>query len=480
MNNTETKRQAIGRAVALPFVFYKELKTSIIMQTKYCISVDWLQVYCTCNRWIEREELAGVGRTYSMKKEEIVTKLWKEVYTISWQKREIATVCRKPRSPQLNENGVTLKLANRVLYSMQYVDILYELMDILGLSYVGVTRLDMCYDCNYLHDYKRVDEFLMQFLSHAPYCAGHIIRTGSRSLIVNAKRCNTGATSISAMRWGSPKSDIGAYCYNKSLELLEVKDKPWIRDTWEKNGLVNAWNKEQWDSLTEKQRNRIIGAGETEQFISTPVWRFEISIKGHAKDLLDIRTGELFKLSPEYLRSQSKIESMFLTYAARVFDFRMSTGQTQIKNYPPLQVFDVKEDISMKPIQVSLYADTGRTEKVIVNKLEQLQETYSDLAGVKKASIEAAIEFVRTIAGYKGCIVRKKKELRYLSHIAGHKFSTCHRDEYIDFIEQCRIERREIDADVTYSFFQSLKDAVAEANYRDALSGMVSDISPVW
>lgn len=450
------------------------------MTTKYCISVDWLQVYCTCNDWIEREEVAGVGRLYTVKKEQYVTKLWQEVYTVSWQGREIATICRKPRSPQMNERGVTLKLANRVLYSMKYIDILYELMDAFGLQYVGVTRLDVCYDCNYLYEYKRVDEFLMQFLSHAPYCAGHIIRTGSRSLIVNAKRCNTGATSISAMRWGSPKSDIGAYCYNKSLELLEVKDKPWIRDTWEKNGLVNAWNKEQWDSLTDKQRNRVIGAGETERFISTPVWRFEISIKGHAKDLLDINTGELFRLSPEYLRSQEKIESMFLTYAARVFDFRMSRGQTQIKNYPALRIFEAKEGVSMKPIHISLYADTGRTEKVIVNKLEQLQETYSDLAGVKKESIEAAIEFVRTISGYKSSIVRKKKELRYLSHLAGRQFSTCHRDEYIEFIEQCRIERREIDIDVTYSFFQSLKNAVAEANYRDALSGMVSDISPVW
>lgn len=450
------------------------------MEAKYCISVDWLQVYCTCNYWTEQKELRGVGRTYSVVKESFVTKLWQEVYTISCMGREVAQVCRCPRSPQLNPDGCTLKLANRVLYSQQYVDVLYELLDILGLQYVGITRLDLCYDCNYLRDFQRVDEFLMQFFSHAPYCAGHIIRTGSRNVIVNAKRSNTGATSISAMRWGSPSSDIGSYCYNKSLELLEVKDKPWIRETWEQNGLVNAWTKEQWDELTEKQRNRIIGAGETEKFIETPVWRFEISVKGHAKDLLDIRTGELFKLSPEYLRSQEKIEAMFFTYAAKVFDFRMSTGQTQIKNYPSYSIFSSAHEVTMKPVQVSLYADTGRTERIVVNKLEQLQETYSDLAGVKKESIEAAIEFVRTLAGVKSSIVRKKKELRYIAHMQGRKFVRADVDEYLMFVEECRKERKEIDAETTYSFFRSLRDAVDEANYRDAMSGLVSDITPVW
>lgn len=450
------------------------------MEAKYCISVDWLQVYCRCNHWPEQKELYGVGRTYSVVKENYVTKLWQEVYTILYMGREVAQVCRLPRSPQLNPAGCTLKLSNRILYSRQYVEILYELLDLLGLQYIGITRLDLCYDCNYLRDSQRVDEFLMQFFSHAPYCAGHIIRTGSRNVIVNAKRSNTGATSISAMRWGSPSSDIGAYCYNKSLELLEVKDKPWIRETWEQNGLVNAWTKEQWDELPEKQRKRIIGAGETEEFIETPVWRFEISIKGHAKDLLDIRTGELFKLSPEYLRSQEKIEALFFTYAAKVFDFRMSTGQTQIKNYPQYFIFSTSHEVTMKPIQVSLYADTGRTERIVVNKLEQLQETYSDLAGVRKESIEAAIEFVRTLAGVKSSIVRKKKELRYIAHMQGQKFVRADVDEYLMFIEECRKERREIDAEATYSFFKSLRDAVDEANYRDALSGLVSDVTPVW
>lgn len=450
------------------------------MATNYCISVDWLQVYCTCNCFEAMETFYVDGKVYNMKKKSTVTKLWKEVYSIEWQGREVAILCRAPRSPQLDQFGCTLKLDNRVLYSQSYVTILYGLLRALNLQYKGITRLDLCYDCNYLYGEKRVDEFLMNFFSHAPYCAGHIIRSGSRKVIINATRSNTGATMISGMRWGSPSSDIGAYCYNKSLELIEVKDKPWIREVWEENGLINAWKKEQWDELSESDKKRIIGAGECDTFIECPVWRFEISIKAHAKDLLDINTGELFRLSPEYLNSQAKIEELFMTYAAKVFDFRMSTGQIQIKNYPKLQIFEECQEVTKKPHHVSLFADTGRTEKMIVNKLEELQNTYTDISGVEKSSIEAALQFIRTIAGAKVSIIRKKKELQYLSYMKGVISKNRPVNEYLQFVEWARVARKAIDPCYSLDFFNSLYEACIDQDYRDAANGYTSDLSPVW
>ena len=450
------------------------------MATNYCISVDWLQVYCTCNDFVMKESFYMGGRTYSMRKTELVTKLWQEVYEISYQGRGVAVLCRSPRSPQLDKFGCTLKLDNRILYSRQYIDILYGLLNELSLNYVGITRLDLCYDCNYLRGDRRVDEFLMNFFSHAPYCAGHIIRSGSRKLQINATRSNTGATTISGMRWGSTGSDIGSYCYNKSLELLEVKDKPWIRETWKENGLINVWKKEQWDELTDGDKKRIIGAGESDEFIECPVWRFEISIKAHAKDLLDMSTGEIFRLSPSYMNSQERIEELFYTYAARVFDFRMSTGQTQIKNYPKLEIFERSQDVTKKPCHINLFADTGRTEKIIVNKLEELQETYTDIAGVEKRSIEAALQFIRTISGVKSSIVRKKKELQYISYMKGIMSKRQPINEYLSFVEWARISRKDISPEYSKQFFESLYDACREEDARDAAYGYISDLSPVW
>lgn len=64
--------------------------------------------------------------------------------------------------------------------------------------------------------------------------------------------------------------------------------------------------------------------------------------------------------------------------------------------------------------------------------------------------------------------------------MAGQKFVRADVDEYLMFIEECRKERRDIDTEFTYSFFQSLRDAVDEMNYRDAMAGLVSDVTPVW
>lgn len=79
--------------------------------------------------------------------------------------------------------------------------------------------------------------------------------------------------------------------------------------------------------------------------------------------MINLRTGELFQISPEYLSSQSMLEELFYTYAAKYFDFRWSTGQAQVKNYEKMNIFPNRPEITCKPARFSRFADTGRTEK---------------------------------------------------------------------------------------------------------------------
>ena len=158
----------------------------------------------------------------------------------------------------------------------------------------------------------------------------------------------------------------------------------------------------------------------------------------------------------------------------------MSTGQTQIKNYPKLEIFEHLQEVTKKPYHVNLFADTGRTEKMIVNKLEKLRETYTDIAGVEKKSIEAALQFIRTIAGAKSSIVRKKKELQYISYIKGTMSKNQPINEYLSFVEWARIARKDILPDYSKQFFESLYEACREEDGRDAANGYISELSPVW
>lgn len=446
----------------------------------YCISVDWLQIYGIRQASEISDVLRGCGRTYSVRRADSSTKLWKDVYHVYSNEREVAVFCCSPRTPQISSKGCSLKLDNRVLYSRMYLTILYELMDLLHIQYIGITRLDLCYDCNELAGGRDVSGFLMDYFTHAPYCAGHIIRSGSRKCIVNATRSANGATCINAMRWGSPSSDIGAYCYNKSLELLEVKYKPWIVETWAANGLIHNVDEVAWGELTDNKKKKIVGAGETSQYIAKSVWRFELSIKSHAKDILNLDTGELFKLSPEYLSSQARVENLFYIYAAKVFDFRMSTGQQNIRNYPPLRIFEEREYVSERPVNVSLYADTGRTERMIINKLEKMKSTYSDITSVQITAIESTLQFIREIAGCKRGLTDALKSSRFLDSFKATTTRKAEYSEYLDYLRYVHDKRVDVSAEETYDFFTSLYDALRDEDNREYAKGFISSVSPVY
>lgn len=446
------------------------------MTEKYAISLDWMQYYCERSMNEVPAIFATTRGKYEVEKQSYSTNLWLDVYIIKHRGREFATLCMNPRNSGMPERGCTLKLANRVLYSHEWLQESKLIMAELGLRYKGITRVDVAYDCNVLAGGRSVPSFLMQYFSHAPYCEGHIIRSGSRRVTINATRSNKGSVEISAMRWGSKGSDVGAYAYNKSLELREVKDKPWIRETWERAGLIDAFNEAEWAKLSEKEKQRKIEQGDVQSLIETPVWRFEISIKAHGKDLLNIETGELFKLDINYFETQNAVENLFYTYAAKVFDFRMSTGQTTIRNYPPLKIFEMSREVTERPVRVSLLADTGRTEKMIVNRLEALQSTYSDVSSVDRAAMEATLCFIREISGTKMRMAKLKKENDYLKHMAGYKSTSTVIDEYLEFVEYSRRQRLDIDAPRSYSFWQSL---LMECRLLD-MSPQDSEITPVW
>lgn len=443
---------------------------------KYAISLDWMQFYCERSPWAVPSAFTTTKGNYEVEKQSYSTNLWLDVYIIKHRGREFATLCCNPRNSGMPERGCTLKLANRVLYSHEWLSESKQIMAEMGLRYKGITRVDVAYDCNVLAGGRSVPSFLMQYFSHAPYCEGHIIRSGSRKVTINATRSNKGSVEISAMRWGSKGSDIGAYAYNKSLELREVKDKPWIRETWEKAGLIDAFNEEEWAKLSEKEKQRKIEQGDVQQYIENPVWRFEISIKAHGKDLLNLDTGELFKLDINYFESQNAVENLFYTYAAKVFDFRMSTGQTTIRNYPPLKIFEMSREVTERPVRVSLLADTGRTEKMIVNRLEALQSVYSDVSSADRAAMEATLCFIREISGTKIRMAKMKKENDYLRHMAGYKSKSTVIDEYLEFVDYSHRKRLNIDAQRSYSFWQGL---IMECQLLD-MSPQDSEITPVW
>lgn len=365
---------------------------------KYMISVDWLQVYCllpvdfhfTMNR-----PIAGRSRTFSVSQAEIHTAMFKEVYKIYVGTLECAIVQKSPRSCKLNPRMALLKIDNRFLYQAGFIELLYDIMSTFGFIYKGITRIDICYDCELYRNGRSPSKFINNFLVNRSITAHNIRRKGSEEFTCHGKKPRGGESKINYIRFGSPQSKINSYIYDKSLELEEAHDKPWIRAAWEKVGL---------------------GIGDRH------VFRSEISIKAEGTDLLDIDTGQLFRLSPEWLECQEKVELIFYIYSRKYFDFRVDGGQKSKKDMKKIDLFELSKTTTIKPIQLNTSADTGRIEKICYNTLDRLSETYTDLSEHRRRCLLGAMEFLSEVSGKKQAIITAQRTESYLKGLKGRAF----------------------------------------------------------
>ena len=403
------------------------------MKQNYVISVDWLQVFCTGSSDPSAIPSGNFeGKPFWLRKRSYGSSLWCRIADIIWQDWEVAEICWMPRSSAIRSDAYSVRLTNRVLYSQKFMSLLAELIGHYELTYQGITRIDVCYDCNLLKDEKKVPWLIREYLFAQPCQEGHIIRKGSNRFEVFGKRSQDGATEYTAIRFGSKNSNIGAYAYNKSLELLEVKDKPWIREVWEKNGLVHETRYDEWAALKEYERNRHINAGSSTSFVHTPVWRFEISIKAEGRDLLTVADGELHKLGLDYLTSYEKIKSIFYMYAEKVFNFSMSTGQLRRRYYPRLIIFEDCNPCPVVPIAINRNVGTGRVERVCYNKLQKLCETYHDIPHTTRQGLNEAMQFLLYVANVKDSTIRTLRVANYLNEMNCKKWLGSLDDAYSD------------------------------------------------
>lgn len=369
------------------------------------------------------------------------TPQFKYVYKVLVNNLEYATIQQCPRTSVINQKATIVKLSNRVLYSTKYIEILYALQSALGLTYKGITRIDICYDCNKFFNGRSIPRFLKTYIEKEMGEVGSIYRRGSDLFTAHGSKSQTSTSKITSMRFGSEKNRIGAYIYDKTLEMKEVKEKPWIRETWEQNGLVST------DTVH--------------------VWRSEISIKCEGTDILNMNTGQLFRLSPMYLEHADSIKKLFHIYAAKVFDFRICNGQKLKRNYDRVKLFECAQNITSKPFYVSKSADTGRIEKMCYNRLKILSEKYTDLSEQYRTSLSASMRFLAELSGKKQSIAKQLQIEAYLNELRGHKFLEQEDILYFSTLREIHNRQEDIIPDAVYSQIYDNYQEVEDRYYKN-------------
>lgn len=384
---------------------------------KYCISVDWLQVCCYSNNlafllnndyynkvdslpyWLELQSLETRNFARFIRVHTKVGNDW----------RYCADILAVPRSTMLNSNIVLVKIHNRFLYSQNYIKLLYNICATFKLSIKGLTRLDLCYDCNSFHGGLKPHKFIKEFVTAEFDSPRYIYKVGAKQFRVYGGKSVSSATKFSGIEFGSGKSSKRCYIYDKTRELEEVKDKPWIRQYWRENGLISD--------------------------AKTHVYRAEVSIKCDGMDLLNMSTGELFKLSPEYLKSQPAIEKLFHFYAARMFRFHRKGKHTRVRDYDRIELFENSPIITCKPKKICVNADTGRTEKICVSTLSKLSCQYSDLSQEYSSALSRCITFLSEVAGIKYAKEKLAKKIQGIEAFKGIQFKEQGYIEYFALVE---------------------------------------------
>ena len=397
----------------------------------YCCNVDWLQTYCLGNVLSDGMYSDGNMQFQVVSRHE-ETKLFKYVFNVYHGGQKVATVTQGPKTPVINPRASLVKLENRVLYCEKYVVILYALQKALRFTYKGITRIDVACDFNTFFGGRSVPKFIKNYVMSEPTDKDHIYRRGSDEYYIRGNKKKNQASTFNYIRLGKKNSRVHCYIYDKTVELQEQKDKPWIRAAWEKAGLTNDDN--------------------------THVWRAEISIKNEGSQLLDMGTGELFKLSPEYLTTLKAVQSLFMFYARKYLDFRKKRKSGKLSKYDRVELFKIETAQSCVPKYIPTSMETGRTEKICANRLKKILEVYQDLTSDEYNAITGTIHFLGMLSSIKSKKVESTRNLHALDRFKTWDYIAVAQMSYLDIIDRLHEKKKGENVASIYAMAQHVMD----------------------
>lgn len=309
-------------------------------------NIDWAQFYFVCPvKPIERLEY--LSHYYAVKKLQYGNKYYANCYEVCDKVNENIrfghlSIC--PHSSILDANGGIIKIDNRILYDrtllLGFLDAFAELMQFYPEDY-KVSRLDLCLDFN---------EFLNDLHPHqviSDFAGNKLRKIGKSKFALYGTQFKGAYMKYSGLRFGVHGSEMSIYLYNKTLELKEKENKPYIVEKWQEFGL-DVDN----------------------------VWRLELSLSPKTPLYVDKTTGEQFKIDYFLLKDVEKLNRFYYLVATKQFRFcRVEEMKGQnISRQKPLPLISSNFQNSVSP----LYNHSNSTtyDKGIYNYLRKFVDTH--------------------------------------------------------------------------------------------------------
>lgn len=236
-----------------------------------CINIDWLEVYCfepITGKPRDAQYFDSRGIPVSVR--DHGTRQYREMFTVLDEHGQGIIEVRRSPFASMEENGGFLpvnachiRLTNFACYCDSPVDLLRDFLTTHGYTIQSIFRIDICLDFSKFDSGDFPEKFIKRYVD-------------GKYTKINQTRMSAYGTdqwdnrTWQTLSWGNPKSMVTTKVYNKTRELIEVKDKPYIRWAWYLSGLVD-------DPITCTKTD------ETGATTKPDIWRLEFSIKSNAK-----------------------------------------------------------------------------------------------------------------------------------------------------------------------------------------------------
>lgn len=315
-----------------------------------CINVDWLQLFGILDNEeavISLLEKAG----FFVKDNERGTRhfeKWVTVYTPN-KKHQVAQICYKPFSVKgQGEKGIfhpgscTVQLCNKYCYAPDPIGIIGKICEIIKFKFRSISRLDLCLDFHKFDNGMKPATLIRGFFTGKYWKMGY-----RKALSVGVQNQLYDPETLS---FKGKNSAVSTKIYDKTKELHDVHEKPYIRDAWKGCGLD--------DKKT--------------------IWRLEVCIKSDGRTIVDIGSGEIVKFGLSDIKSTEQRLFIFFVMVKKFFHWRYNNGETRKARAKDVELFNIDQNTSCwKPTKITETRDYGKKYKMLVNSIYEIinQET---------------------------------------------------------------------------------------------------------
>ena len=341
-----------------------------------CVNLDWLEVYClesSIGYPHDAEYFRRAG--WHVREREYGTPTYKEMFTLfSYDNDEpLIEVRRAPKAPRgyntggvMDPNACHIRLCNRTCYMEDAAGLLQRFLEENFFEYSRISRVDIALDFERFDSGDDPQKFLQRYIK------GQYAKINQARISMHGADRWDGRT-WNSVKWGNENSMVSTKMYCKTLELLQISDKPYIRQAWYEAGLIDNWF-----DMTKRMEDGTVYKPE--------IWRIEFSIKSSTRNWFVVedpystkRKLKSIHHTLEQYRTRRQMLDVFFSLADHYFHFKKFAEGVRKDRCEDKVLFDKKiPSVFYKVTHVATHEKQDKTLQRLLRMLRDYQSTIYD------------------------------------------------------------------------------------------------------